>query len=101
MEKSIYACIYANIWVNQLCECMHAKMDFPDGEIIFLVPVWISPFEKSKLLQNVLISQLGKSIYAGKTVGATLSLFPKVERRSGGGGWVGWGVGSGGGGVGD
>jgi len=44
MEKSIYACIYANIWVNQICAYMHAKMDFSDGEIIFVVPVWISPF---------------------------------------------------------
>jgi len=32
-EKSIYACIYAYIWVIQICAYMHAYMDFPDGEI--------------------------------------------------------------------
>ena len=32
-EKSIYACIYAHIWVIQICACVQADMDFSNGEI--------------------------------------------------------------------
>ena len=32
-EKSIHACIYAYIWIIQICAYMHAYMDFSDGEI--------------------------------------------------------------------
>ena len=31
-DKSIYACIYAHIWVIQICACVQADMDFPNGE---------------------------------------------------------------------
>ena len=27
------SCMYAYIWVIQICAYMHAHMDFPDGEI--------------------------------------------------------------------
>ena len=31
--KSIYACVYAHIWVIQIFACVQADMDFPNGEI--------------------------------------------------------------------
>jgi len=33
LEKSIYACIYAHIWVIQICACVQADMDFSNVEI--------------------------------------------------------------------
>ena len=32
LEKSIYARIYAHIWCIQICACVQADIDFPDGE---------------------------------------------------------------------
>ena len=57
---------------------MHRWISLVDKPI-FLVPVWISPFGKSKLVQKLLISPSGKSIYARKTEGAAVSSSPKVE----------------------
>ena len=33
LEKSIYACIYAHIWVIQMCACVQTEMDFSNIEI--------------------------------------------------------------------
>ena len=33
LEKSIYACICAHIWVIQICACVQADMDFSNVEI--------------------------------------------------------------------
>ena len=57
-EKSTSASRHAHIWVTQIFVYMYAYMDFSDGQIHFLAPVWISPLEKSRLLPEIWISQL-------------------------------------------